>query len=67
MSKRSSDAVSAYRFSLSAICFGRDEDEAFESLLESLMTAPEEALEEMVSFEQLPYVVFTPAGIIPEA
>ena len=57
----------AYRFTLTAVSFGKDEDAAFLNLLEVLGESPEDALEDTASFEKLDYTYVIRDDSIAEA
>lgn len=56
----------AYRFTMTAVSFGEDEDEAFLNLLESLGEEAHGVLEDGVSFEALDYVYMLRADMHAE-
>ena len=57
----------AYRFTLTAVSFGKNEDDALENLMDALGEPAIEALEESIAFEVLDYVYIVRDDLTPEA
>ena len=67
MEERKAKRCKAYRFILTAVSFGSNEDEALESLIEYLGEPALQAFEEGITFEALDYAYFTREDFIAEA
>jgi len=57
----------AYRFILTAVSFGKDEDEALQNLIEAVGEPAMQALEDEITFEVLDYAYFVREDLTPEA
>ena len=57
----------AYRFTLTAVSFGKNEDEALENLMDVLGRPAIEAIEEDITYESLDYVYVVREDLTPEA
>ena len=65
--ERSEGVCRGYRFTMTAVMFGRGVDDAFSNLLDALELGPEDVLEDGIEAEGLDYVCVLNERIVGEA